>query len=77
VECGRRSETHVRRAAMGYLDDAEAPEPFPVFMYDGAAGRADVGAEVKFVIPSERFKDGARLKVFCNWVSPMMGHAVF
>jgi len=62
---------------MGYLDDSEPPEPFPVFMYDGAAGRADVGPEVKFVTPSERFKDGARLKVFRDWVSSMMAHAVF
>jgi hypothetical protein len=49
---------------MGYLDDAEPPEPVPVFMYDGAAGRANVGEEVTFVLPSERFKDGAQLKVF-------------
>ncbi len=62
---------------MGYLDDAEPPEPFPVFMYDGAAGRANVGAEVKFVIPSERFKDGARLKVCNIWVSSKTLHAAF
>jgi hypothetical protein len=77
VECGRRSGTHLLRAAMGYLDDAEAPEPLPVFMYDGAAGHANVGPEVQFVIPSERFKDGAQLKVFCVWVSSKMIHVAF
>lgn len=48
---------------MGYLGDADNPEQVPVIMYDGAAGRADVGRKVSFVTPSQRFKDGAQLKV--------------
>ena len=56
---------------MGYLDTQDGAEPVPVFMYDGAAGRADVGPKVSFVTPSERFKDGPQLQVlgslcFCS-----------
>jgi hypothetical protein len=50
-------------AAMGFLSDTEASEPHPVFMYDGAGGRADVGPEVSFVTPASRFQDGDQLKV--------------
>lgn len=77
MEYGCHSGTHLLLAAMGYLDDAEGPEPLPVFMYDGAAGRANVGPEVKFVIPSERFKDGAQLKVLGYCVLSLMVRAAF
>lgn len=50
-------------AAMGYLEGGEDAEPIPVLMYDGAAGRADVGPRVSFVKPSHRFQDGAQLEV--------------
>lgn len=50
-------------AAMGYLRAEEGAEPVPVFMYDGAAGRANVDPKVSFVTPSERFRDGPQLKV--------------
>jgi len=49
--------------AMGYLRAEEGAEPVPVFMYDGAAGRANVDPKVSFVTPSERFRDGPQLKV--------------
>lgn len=50
-------------ADMGYLQAEDEAEPIPVFMYDGAAGRADIGPQVSFVLPSERFKDGPQLEV--------------
>jgi hypothetical protein len=50
-------------AAMGYLRAEDGVEPVPVFMYDGAAGRANVDPKVSFVTPSERFRDGPQLKV--------------
>ena len=49
---------------MGYLEGASAAEPIPVIMYDGAIGRGDIGPEVTFVSPTERFRDGSQLKVF-------------
>ena len=48
---------------MGYLDEGEDPETIPVFMYDGAGAKADVGSEVSFVTPASRFVDGDQLKV--------------
>lgn len=48
---------------MGYLEGASAADPVPVIMYDGAIGRGNIGPEVTFVAPTERFKDGPRLKV--------------
>ena len=50
---------------MGYLEGASAAEPTPVIMYDGAIGRGDIGPEVTFVSPTERFRDGSQLKVLC------------
>jgi hypothetical protein len=48
---------------MGYLRPGEGAEPTPVFMYDGTGNKASIGEKVSFVLPSSRFKDGARLEV--------------
>jgi hypothetical protein len=60
-------------ADMGYLQAEDEAEPIPVFMYDGAAGRVDIGPQVSFVLPSERFKDGPQLEVidFAFFLSPI------
>jgi len=62
--------TSYRCAEMGYLRPGEGAEPTPVFMYDGAAGRASIGENVSFVVPSSRFKDGARLEVVVFFPTP-------
>ena len=47
---------------MGFLN-GDSPEPVEVFMYDGAGTRADIGPQVRFVIPAGRFQDGDQLLV--------------
>ena len=64
--------TSYRWAEMGYLRPGEGAEPTPVFMYDGAGNKASIGEKVSFVLPSSRFKDGARLEVVFLYTPPSL-----